>query len=217
MFRYERKFMITDYSEYEIEEHIKSHHAFFRPIYQARHINNIYFDSLNFSAYHENVSGEEDREKTRIRWYGKNITDINKPKLEFKIKRGLLGTKKIYDLENFNLEEISPDFFNEKKISKDVSLKLKSLKPILLNRYKRKYYRSHDGNFRITVDTELSYYFLSFNKISLMKKQPDYGKIILELKYDKEHENKAQNISSKLPFKLTKNSKYLSGVHYMIN
>ena len=40
----------------------------------------------------------------------------------------------------------------------------------------------------------------------------DRRKIIVELKYDQEHCDSAQEITKHLPFRLSKNSKYVSGV-----
>ena len=45
--RFERKFLISQMSEPEIEAVVKSHPAMFSEIYHERHVNNIYFDSLD--------------------------------------------------------------------------------------------------------------------------------------------------------------------------
>ena len=215
--RYEKKFVVLDYSEYEVELFIKSNSYIFREIFEPRCVNNIYFDNLNFNAYNENTAGEMRREKTRIRWYSKDITKISSPQLEFKIKRGLLGSKEIYKMKDFDLDLDIDEVIKNNDFDKRVFLKLTNQKPVLINSYKRKYFGSFDNKFRITVDTNLNYYFLSQKKLSLNKKISEKSKIIVELKYEKELENHAKEISSQFPFRLTKNSKYLTGVNYMIN
>jgi len=215
--RYEKKFVVLDYSEHETEMFVKSNKFLFREIFEPRYVNNIYFDYMNFSSFFENIDGEHDREKTRIRWYGLDIKQADSPQLEFKIKRGLLGSKEIYKMKNFNLDSNLENIVKNNDFDKRVFLKLTNQKPILINRYKRKYFISADKKFRITIDTNLHFYFIAQNKLSLNKKISDSGKIIVELKYEKEYENQAKQISSELPFRLSKNSKYLTGVNYMLN
>src|SRR3712207_351051 len=101
--RYERKFFITGRSAKEIEQQLHFHPACFKEIYNERWINNIYLDTLGFNNYYDNLEGERERWKTRIRWYGGLFGEISKPVLEFKIKRGLLGNKKSYPLRSFTL------------------------------------------------------------------------------------------------------------------
>ena len=40
----------------------------------------------------------------------------------------------------------------------------------------------------------------------------DYDSVILELKYDQENDQEAQDITTIFPFRITKNSKYVTGV-----
>ena len=54
------------------------------------------------------VSG---RTKHRIRWYGKPQNKVKNPKLELKIKKGLVGSKLSYDLPSFQLDK-NFNYFN---------------------------------------------------------------------------------------------------------
>ena len=56
-YRFEHKFLISDFSEDEVESIIKLHPALFSERFYRRSVNNIYFDSPNFKNYFDNVNG----------------------------------------------------------------------------------------------------------------------------------------------------------------
>ena len=102
IFRYERKFFITSVTKDEIEKLIKFHPANFSEVFYERSINNIYFDTPMFKSYFDNIDGNSDRTKVRIRWYGELYDNIKKPTLELKIKNGILGHKLHFLLKPLN-------------------------------------------------------------------------------------------------------------------
>src|SRR3989338_2665467 len=112
--RHERKFLISDYSAADIEQIVKFNPACFTEIYHQRTVNNIYFDSLAFDSYYDNIEGNTNRTKARIRWYGNLFGEIENAILEFKIKKGLLGRKEYYSLNPFIL---NANFSKEQIIS----------------------------------------------------------------------------------------------------
>ena len=83
--RYERKFD-SGYINKDIVYFIKMHPMLFREIYCKRRVNNIYYDTMNYKNYLDNVEGNQYRLKVRIRWYGSNPFKIFDPVLEIKIK-----------------------------------------------------------------------------------------------------------------------------------
>ena len=99
-FRYERKFVVPYLDKEETLQVIFSNTYFFKEIFYERQVNNIYFDSLDMDSYFDNILGNSDRSKIRIRWYGE-IENVEKPVLEIKIKKGLVGTKLSYPLKPF--------------------------------------------------------------------------------------------------------------------
>jgi hypothetical protein len=215
--RYERKFLITDHSFTEVEQMIKFHPACFFEIFHERNINNIYFDTLGLNNYYDNVEGETERLKIRIRWYGNLFGNIQKPVLEYKIKTGLLGKKKSYQLQPFEVDSAfsKSQIINAIKtdaLPQNIKDQILSLRPTLLNCYKRKYFLSADRNFRITIDHHLTYYGIHYTGNTFSNKSVDYYSTILELKYDSPLETEAQSVADTFPFKLTKNSKYLQGL-----
>ena len=68
-FRYERKYLL-DKSKLNFFMK-KLYLNNFEEVYTQRIINNIYYDTLNFSSFIETKEGVSDRIKYRVRWYGK--------------------------------------------------------------------------------------------------------------------------------------------------
>lgn len=216
--RYETKFSITDLDLHEVQHVIKKHPAGFREIYYQRNVNNIYFDSSELKSFLDNVEGETNRRKVRIRWYGDLFGLCEDPNLEIKYKKGLLGWKEKHRLKEFRLSKHNnfpyKDIISEltRRQHFDVlKLHLDALRPTLLNRYKRTYYMSHDKKFRVTVDSEMEFY--SINPVKdFFKNFFDERKTIVELKYDQEHLEHARSITQSFPFRVTKSSKYVVGI-----
>ncbi len=193
------------------------HPSGFKKLFQERIVNNIYFDTPGLMHYYDNVEGEKHRLKVRIRWYGDTFGPISKPVLEYKIKKGLLGKKASFKLNPFTLDKN----FNKTVIAKAIentqipnALKdeLLSLQPTLLNRYNRKYFLSDDKKIRVTIDSNLTFYRISYFHNTFLNKSNDRETLVLEMKYDPEMDNLARNISTFFPFPLTKSSKYLQGL-----
>jgi len=218
-YRYERKFFIGSMSRPEVEMIIRMNSFGFSEIYSERFVNNIYFDTPMLSNYFDNIDGNYNKKKTRIRWYGDLLGDIESPKLELKIKKGELGYKHIFPLKNFNLNDKCDNKFLTNLLmglSAQNNLIHKGLKPTLINRYKRKYFQSINKKFRITLDTDMSYYALSHSNLSLLQNYYDYHNVILELKYSKDMQGIANQISNLLPFRMTKSSKYVTGIEKVV-
>ena len=146
--RYERKFLISNRFQRSIAQELKLHPSIFIEAYPERRVNNFYYDDISFASFFNNVMGVSSRKKTRVRYYGETIGEIISPKLELKIKNGLLGTKLIYPLDNFKIsKELTRDTVNQSiysSVSGDARLNMHTLSPILLNTYKRRYYLSQD-------------------------------------------------------------------------
>lgn len=205
--RFERKYRVDNLSMPHIKQIIKSHPASFYKLYPNRTVNNIYFDSPNMVCLNDNLTGINVRKKYRARWYGADIKQIIRPKLEVKYKENELGGKTIFDLSSFELSNI-------KALQKEVNHLIPqqfSLQAALLNSYERSYWGTKDGKFRITIDSNLRFHSLlhspNFNRY--LHRDPV---VIVELKYEREDEKDLHRITRFLPFRLTKNSKYVNGI-----
>ena len=216
-FRFERKFVIPPDSTNYVEHIVKQNTAIFTETFSPRFVNNIYFDTQSFQFFNENIDGVSLRKKIRIRWYGNLDGEVQNPILEFKQKSGLLGIKRYYPLDGFELGKIfNPGFFSNLfgKSSLELFDKelLLSLTPTLINRYHRKYFQSMDQKFRITLDSDLEFFPVSspnhFHERQL--RNPFY--MIMELKYDKTYQTEASDVTQQFLFRVSKNSKYVRGV-----
>ena len=123
--RYETKFRITDLDLYEVQHVIKKHPAVFQEIYYQRNVNNIYFDSSDLNSFVDNVEGEKNRRKVRIRWYGDLFGLCENPNLEIKYKSGLLGWKEKHRLKAFKLSK--DIFFPYKDVISELTVKKTSI------------------------------------------------------------------------------------------
>lgn len=203
--RCERKFLISDLSTQEIEEVILLHPALFSPIYHNRFVNNIYFDNLNFLSYYENIDGVTPRKKVRVRWYGDLAGQIRKPVLEIKKKSGIVGKKEIHSLPAFSFESL---FSGLKTLDKALVL----LEPTLINRYSRKYFLSADKHYRITLDSNINFFPTRPSSPMFFANELPESYCVLELKYVHSMDSEASRITNHFPFRLTKSSKYVSGI-----
>jgi SPX domain protein involved in polyphosphate accumulation len=205
-----------------LEQIIKVHPELFKEIYWERQVNNIYFDTPGLNYFFDNVVGKSERRKVRIRWYGEDNGIIQKPVLEFKIKSGQLGRKASFDLAPIDLKEVFElDFFkhlfDESDLPPKIIEQLKGLKPVLLNKYRRRYYRSADHHFRFTIDFKMNYFDFSDVSIAIGTGKRDLVNTILELKYDQKYDDQAPSITQHLPIRLSKSSKYVNGIDIIRN
>ncbi|MFC1716539.1 polyphosphate polymerase domain-containing protein [Candidatus Poribacteria bacterium] len=217
-YRYERKFLISGLMRQEVESLVTLHPAMFSEIYHQRFINNIYLDSSDMRSYFDNVNGSQHRKKLRIRWYGDLFGAIEEPILELKTKDGLLGSKLSFALRPFSVDERNFRFdeimnaVEGSDIADAIRAEFAFLEPVLINRYSRKYYMSADGDYRITIDSDVAFYRVNTHNRSLSHKLSDSTDTILELKYHQDRDYRAKRIASHFPFRMTKSSKYVSGI-----
>jgi hypothetical protein len=215
-FRYERKFRPEILDLRQIHNIVLSSEAFFRRIYHPRYINNIYLDTPELDAFFDNIGGKSDRKKYRIRWYGDPKGKISGAIFEIKIKFAYRGTKKSFFLPDFILDK---DFSTKKchELLKSADIPAGILDEIagmemkLLNRYNRTYFKDVSGRFRLTTDSNIKYYKVNDNFNSFLDSYTDKG-VVIEIKYDEEHNESAAGVINSMPFRLTRNSKYVDGI-----
>ena len=205
--RYERKFKIDHLALHLVEQTIRLHPAAFRKIFPDRKVNNIYFDTPDLTTFKENVMGIADRKKFRIRWYGNPVQEISNPVFEIKIKKNQLGDKISKTFPAFNLSQLN---FSDKVI-KEFSESTEVIYPTLLNSYLRSYYGTSDGKFRLTIDRKMQYSSFVKKKKFLAKSIEDQG-VIMELKYDEHWDGTTDFITQYFPYRMTKSSKYVTGM-----
>lgn len=216
--RYERKFIVSKLNLNEIERIVKLNPFMFSEIFYERNVNNIYFDSHGMKSYYENIAGNFQRLKIRIRWYGKLLGLIKNPVLELKIKNGETGKKLTFPLKQFTLnknlsmEILQKEVFDKSNLPSWLNEKLKLFQFSLLSCYRRKYFLSQNKAYRITLDHGLIFFKINVKNNSFVHKLKDRRNVILEIKYNKENDREVEKITQHFPFRLTKSSKYVSGI-----
>ena len=206
--RFERKYRISHLTMPEVRQVIMMHPASFRLHYADRYIHNIYFDTPDLYTLLHNAYGSPRREKYRLRWYGDNIYQISKPRFEIKKKQGEAGFKEIHEMEDGRLSEITLYLEPIKRLQLPLAY---ALMPVLLNSYERSYYISFDGKFRLTIDRAVKYHGWN-NGAKFQSFTHRDNAVIVELKYELEQEKDIERIIRYLPFRQTKNSKYVQGL-----
>lgn len=205
--RYERKYLLSVGDYRSISREIMIHPAGFKIQHPDRSIRNIYFDTIELSALNTNLYGVAERAKHRVRWYGDDILPTGRARWETKQKFNTLGAKIVEDLlfaENATIKDIT----------KEVNTRFcrqQPLIPTLLNTYKRSYFVSPDNKFRMTVDRDMDFVPLIGGRGA--KSIPfQISNIVVELKYDQGWDDDANEILKYIPFRQTKNSKYVTGM-----
>lgn len=216
-YRFERKFLVDQLDQHQVMGLIKRHPRMFYQPYPPRFVNNFYLDTADMVNYHDNVVGAANRRKVRVRWYGELMGLIESPVLEFKIKRGLAGTKRSHPLPGFVLERgFGTPMVMRGLVAADLPYAVKSylqtVDIVLLNSYHRRYYVSKDGVFRLTLDTGMAFYRISRLGNALAHVQTDRRNVVVELKYGVDDDVSAYKVSSAFPFRVTKSSKYVQGI-----
>lgn len=217
-FRFERKYYVTELPLAEIESWVRRNPALFRDAYPPRTINNIYLDTPNRRSLYENLDGLADRVKARIRWYGPMLGEVKRPVLEFKIKRGMVGAKDTFELKPFAVVVgmgAEPVFQSlaTSNLPERVRQFLESFEPVLLNRYQRRYFISADQQYRITLDANLEFYRFDQHLNTFQSQLRNRYGTVVELKYSGELDRIDDRVASYFPFRVTRMSKFVTGMH----
>ena len=211
--RFERKYVTESNKSWMFRDMLREKK--FTKIYNKRKVISLYFDTVDYKFFKENIEGVGLRIKPRLRWYqslnerDSQISTI----LELKKKKGFVGTKLQF---NFGKYDSSEDIIEKAKkfeFQNKVSNVIKrQVFPVLVTSYDREYYLSYNKKFRSTIDTNLK--VLSIKNFFL--KLP-ISKEILEIKYDIKQDQDFRNaiINPKIRFRFQKFSKYVVGLLYL--
>ena len=215
--RCEIKFISSEIEYHRLRHWIHYHPACFFREYPSRQVNNIYFDTFNFNSYCENLSGSSSRAKVRYRWYGESLQPL-KGAVEIKEKRNHFSWKIIYKV-NEPLEKVWDDWGElQREITSHLPASGRTWlrshpMAILINRYKRDYFRCKDGDIRITLDTRLSVYD------QMRKPAPNYivksnypEIVVLEVKFPRNSKPLASQILKNIPVRVSRHSKYIASL-----
>lgn len=179
----------------------------FKKVYGSRKVNSIYFDDIDMNSLRDNIDGNRNRNKIRIRYYGDSLSRCN---IEIKQKRGLLGYKTKIHLEG-TFKNISNLIFKAQR--KITLLTDKKFLPVSHINYQREYLKNE--NFRATVDTHVCSNRISSSGVKLYSSKGEYE--VIEFKYLPIYDEKFRQIFNFLsPFyvRATKSSKYSNSMMF---
>ena len=218
--RLEVKFITRVHEIQRLKVWLKMHPADFYVPYPDRRVNNVYFDTVDFDAYGENLSGSSSRAKLRYRWYGdEKLPD--KGVLELKLKRNLFGWKKRLSVPEapFAAGDRWSTFRSNIKKYSDFSWRFAlQTRPIqaMINRYSREYYVSRDDKVRFTIDYDQEAYdqwYKSYPNITRRASIPNI--VIVECKFAREDRDLAARIIQSMPIRVGRCSKYMLAIKAM--
>jgi hypothetical protein len=220
--RFERKFLILRIDPRLVEHAVRLHPAQFREIHAQRFVNNCYFDSPGLRLYWDAVQGHGRRFKVRMRWYGDLFGPVAKPTLEVKRRQGGIGSKLGVPAPPFTLDRTSAlpplaGWFAGSEFPAEIAQLAGSFRPVLINRYSRRYFSSADRRYRLTIDTACEFYLATPPRDRMGRHEMDDVTTILELKYAAEDDDGARGITSAFGFRVTKHSKYVAGMDRLHN
>ncbi len=215
--RVEKKFVARADTLTLIQNWIQHSPEHFREVYEPRWVNNIYFDSHDYSAYEENLTGTSQRVKLRYRWYGDR--DLRGPgAAELKFKRNDFGWKFKVPVD-IPMSNHSPRYIELHRILRKQGMpsmtKWFDRFPfaVLTNRYYRRYYVSANQQLRITLDTHLKSFDQRFaSRVSWTRTGVTPSLLIVELKFAREHRKVAVDAMVRFPLRSNRHSKYVTGL-----
>ena len=224
-YRSEIKFVCYQHNYFLLKNWIKLHKFNFFKEYEDRNVNNIYFDSFNYKAFNDNLSGLPSRLKVRYRWYGELFSEnnTNEGSLEFKFRKNVYGYKKVFKIKNLTLNLNSKWSEIKNKILNALTPEYKILynrnsEKILINQYKREYFISKNKKLRITLDKNIKIFDqrFTFEKPNFKFKNYTQDYSVMEFKFNKEDKILLNDLDISVPIKASRNSKYINGVRSIL-
>lgn len=218
--RHEVKFVGAGPRLRDLEHWLKVHPMGFISPYPPRRVNNIYFDNHTLFAYRENLVGASSRSKLRLRWYGDTFAP-ERGVLEVKRRRNMVGWKLSQATSGFDLErddwrslrrELAAQLDAETCVWLDANPR-----PVILNRYCRRYLVSRDEKVRVTLDDEQTVYDQRFGaRPNLTHRSNLPETLVVEFKFAPRDREEGSRAIQGIPIRVSRNSKYVIGVQSLV-
>ena len=221
--RYELKMVAQGTQLPLVRSWIRSHPSGLVTSYPSRRVNNIYLDSPDLQAFDDSLAGVSDRRKVRFRWYGDEISDVGGV-VEVKRKKNSTSWKVACALNarfDFSQGMKWADFVAT--LSAELPVRMlaemeSAWWPVLINRYRRDYYVTSDGEVRVTVDYAQELYDQRRTIYpDLSRKVPYPDTVVVEVKAAAGSWDRIKYLCNNFPLSITKNSKYGNGCEALLN
>lgn len=215
--RHEIKFAAYTVCYPALRHWLHTHPAGFREAYPERRVNNVYFDTWDYSAYAENLAGISQRAKLRYRWYGSDPGPAAGT-LELKLKRNRFGAKQRFAVAEAPYSagatwaQVRAALRAQLPAGGRLLLDLNP-QPVMLNRYRREYFQTADGRIRATIDTDQQYFDQrtgstpNFSRAAISQ-----DTLVVEFKFAREDRQVAVALLADMPLRAGRHSKYMNGV-----
>jgi hypothetical protein len=215
--RYELKITIERYQLAQARMWVRLNPAGFRTTYAPRFVNSVYFDTPDLTNLKENLAGVSLRQKIRLRWYGDLSTRMEKPVLELKFKKNMLGGKKRLELPGtIELTDRWTEIMSTIRTGVPAAwgaYLATNVQPTLLVHYRREYFATVDGRVRATLDYDQRAFGQRLGaRPNLARRLPIGDLLVIELKAGYQDEERLEEIVAHLPLARSRNSKYVTGV-----
>lgn len=210
VWRYELKYPLVGASTVGLEGRVRSDPAGFREVYPPRHVNSLYLDSVELSSLADTGPGFSERSKYRLRWYGDLAGGAAPPVFEIKIKEAGVGRKERFELPSLQAGPLPVSlggWSRSADLPEAVRRSCRSRAPVVLVRYRRRYFVSRDDRFRFTIDDDL--------EVHRPRGPAGYQRVrrldpaVLELKYDVADAPYASDLLRRHPLERSNFSKYV--------
>jgi len=143
----------------------------FTKLYEGRKIKSLYFDTLNFDIYKNQLLHDVDKFKIRIRSYN-NLPSFTK-EIKGNTSEGKIKLSEKLDIESF--DDIDEIFYLGKIYY-----------PTIFVSYSREYFKYKDA--RVTIDTNIQYQASINRKLDISMEESEH--VVVEYKkYDKHSKN----------------------------
>ena len=199
---------------------LKSSKFRFRRSFPPRDVNSLYFDSSRYSAISDSLSGDSERQKTRLRWYG-NLLMPESPVLERKFKKGvyswkyLTPTKLKYSQNSDGWHSAFIDQCNKGKSSLRELLPIDQCTPISVVSYRRHYYETIDRKIRVTFDSNLKFFDQTLRKAPNLKfSRKLFQTLVCEIKFNSRHVDEVGELANAILFHPQRFSKYCVSTNF---
>jgi len=178
----------------------------FKRKFPSRKISSVYFDDIEFSSLRDNIDGNPNRDKLRLRFYN---DDLNSSKIEIKHKRGYVGYKSFFELE-------TPIHSMDEGIQKTIEWAKKKLFKNVFARSLITYNRQYLflGQFTATLDTQVAGFRINSSK--KLQTSAFFKYSVVEFKYpiDYDEEFRERQFFKNFSLRNTKCSKYSNSLIY---
>jgi hypothetical protein len=197
---------------------VRTHPAGFLVAYPARTVNSAYLDTPDLRYFNENREGFGERNKVRIRWYGESASGVAAA-LEVKRRHVQANTKLVHPLAqplDLGGGATWPQVLDD--VRRDLPIELAeavswACRPVVINRYRREYFATADGEIRATLDyNQQSFSQLACLRPNLTWAVPPTYLAVLEVKAPLSAHDRLLDVTSWMPARTSRNSKYAIAV-----